>query len=120
MTDQQHYALAGWDTPHPAKVLGVPPAGANGMVAKGRYRLVGWSLQNNGAAAATFIFYDGESATGNILGVINLAAQATDNAWFGDRGVACDIGIWSQSGGVALRGSLYVVPLWQPRSAEYG
>lgn len=85
-------------------------SGADEALYAGQARIYGWSIANTHASdAATIVFYDAASATGNVLGRISLAAGASSTIWFGPQGVYVGTGIYADVAGTGtLAGSVYV------------
>jgi hypothetical protein len=65
----------------------------------------GFSFWYTSSTAASVTVYDGLNATGNVLGVINLTAQYTDNCSGDPSGTFCN---WT-AGGVSFGGTAYSI-----------
>jgi hypothetical protein len=79
------------------------PVGTGGtpMVWAGPGRLVGWSVHNTGAGAASIVLHDSRDPSGEIVAVIDLASPA---AW---NGMGSSDSLWAGEGGVSFGEGLF-------------
>lgn len=97
----------------PADPVGLPPAGAGGLVETGQLILFGGSVQNTGTAAATLTIYDGADAKGTQLGVHIIAASTDRQITLPRAGVLCEIGLFVTVTGGVVVGTFYVGHIWK-------
>lgn len=86
------------------RAISIPTTAVGQPVLSGTGWLAGWSLiESTGAATATCQISSG----GNVIGVIGLAAGASSNIFFGEKGIYCrgDITLTVTAGSV--RGAVY-------------
>jgi len=78
------------------------PVGTGGtpMVWAGPGRLVGWSVHNTGATAATMVLRDSRDATGEIVAVVELQPVGVHGS---------DYSLWAGEGGVSFGEGLFAV-----------
>lgn len=65
-----------------------------GKAAATGLRLMGLSIRETAAGAATLNIEHGTANSSPVLDAINLAASASVTHWFGPQGLPCDDGIW--------------------------
>lgn len=65
-----------------------------GVAATHGLRLMGYSVRETAAAAATLNIEHGTANSSPVMAAINLAASAGDVQWFGPQGLPCSGGIW--------------------------
>lgn len=72
-------------------------------------RLMGWSVgESDGTpAVASFLLKQG-GASGKVVAVVELAANGSNNAWFGPNGVVIDGDLYFDIVGGTVQGSVYV------------
>lgn len=73
-------------------------------------RLLGWSVRESGGTNPVAIdLYDAESATGNRVGTIRLAANESETVWLGEDGITVNTGIYADLTGTGtLVGCIYI------------
>lgn len=65
-----------------------------GVAAAHGLRLMGYSVRETAAGAATLNLEHGTANSSPVLAAINLAASASETKWFGPQGLPCSSGIW--------------------------
>lgn len=65
-----------------------------GVAATENLRLMGLSVRETAAAAATLNIEHGTANSSPIMDAINLAASSSTTHWFGPQGLPCSGGIW--------------------------
>lgn len=65
-----------------------------GLAAATGLRLMGYSVRETAAGAATLNIEHGTANSSPIMAAINLAAAGSVAQWFGPQGLPCDGGIW--------------------------
>ncbi len=101
-------------------VFGDMPSNPNAFAAlsagkfliSGRWILRQVSFVNNTAAAVVLSCYDGQDATGQMVGVVSAAAGLTGEMSFGPRGVLLEMGLFISPSAGPVSGSALAVPLW--------
>lgn len=92
-----------------ARYVGVG-AGGRTMAWGGQGRLVGWSLRATGGSV-TVVLRDSRTDSGDILAMVELAAEASETIWLGPGGVSFVEGLYvealSDDGGV-LQGAVWL------------
>lgn len=94
----------------PAEPVGFTGFTGQRLIIAGRMLMMGWSLDNIGASAGAAVVYDGLGATGSIVACPMVQPNASNEAWFGERGVLIEIGLFADFGADTWRGAFYVVP----------
>lgn len=107
---------AGWSPGTAAEPVGFTGFTGQRLIIAGRMLLMGWSLDNIGASAGAAVVYDGLDATGSIAACPMVAPNSSNEAWFGDRGVLIEIGIFTDFGADTWRGAFYVMPYREGRA----
>lgn len=75
----------------------------------GTGRLVGWSVRNAGAEAATLTLRNGRDASDEALAVVELAAGEAQTVWLGPGGVHFGEALYLEvSAGAELVGAVYL------------
>lgn len=82
--------------PATATAVATGTADAVGVAAATGLRLLGYSVRESAgsAAVASLNLRNGGDATGAIIAVEELAADAQKTVWFGPQGIACPLGIF--------------------------
>lgn len=90
------------------KTLTGSPAADQTVIAGTEAKLLGWSLRESAAsaAAASANIREG-SASGDIIAVIELAADGSETVWFGDDGVVAYGGIYFDAVAGEITGVVY-------------
>lgn len=86
---------------------------AGAEVVSGRYVIRGASFVNNNAGLVVVSFYDGQDATGELVGVASAAAGTAGAVSFGSKGLMLEIGLFVVPSAGPVTGSASMVPLWQ-------
>ena len=97
----------------PADPVGLPPAGAGGLIETGQLILFGGSVQNTGTAAATLTLYDGADAKGTPIAVHVIAAGTDRQITLPRAGVLCEIGLFCTVTGATVTGTVYLGHIWK-------
>jgi hypothetical protein len=95
----------------PASPIQFLSTAANKQLAGGRYIVTAINATNAATTAGTLTLYDGQDTTGEILGVINLAAGTSLNLILGTTGTLTEIGIFMAVSGGTFTGSVLAIPL---------
>lgn len=86
----------------------VPTAGGVQAIGYGA-DLHGWVIaESTGAAPARCRIHDGRDATGPVMAPVSVAAGGTSPVWFGDTGMAAEIGLYLEVVSGSVEATLYI------------
>ena len=71
-------------------------------------RLSGWSIRETAGAVAAIRFHDGTDATGEIIGVVGFAANASDQGPNMDEGIRFSTGVFMERVSGTFEGVVYI------------
>lgn len=96
----------------PGQPLTLQPFTGTVVAFQGRCIYLGCNIINNSTTAGRVTVYDGLDASGTIVDVAALPASGVANPGTTAAGVLCESGVSIGVGGLAVAGSVIVVPLW--------
>lgn len=96
----------------PAKPFQLKAVTASQTMTSGRYIFVGGVFNNTATTAATVTVYDGQDATGEIIGQVTVPASSSLSLNTANDGVLAEIGLFVAVSGGTVTGSVWAVPLW--------
>lgn len=95
-----------------AQAVYLGPGGTGGQVTKLPCILLGWSVrETSGAAVGHVYLITGGDAGGQVVGVADLAAGASDTHAIPPPGVFCPSGLYADAGATAISGVAWLVML---------
>lgn len=107
--DWQWLAFAASLPASPIQFLAVT---ASQKLATGRFIVGGITGVNTAATAGQVALYDGQDATGPLIGIVDVAATSSFTIPLPANGVMTEIGIYLGVTTATLTGSVSAVPLW--------
>lgn len=97
-----------WRRARAAKPVPLPSIAASSKVFSGRCALVGWALYEPAGVAASFDFFDGQDATGTLVGGVSMAANGSSVGGLPDGGVLCEQGLYLARVAGTIRGAIFI------------
>jgi hypothetical protein len=104
----------------PSKPIALPIGAVGGVVASGRWIVVGGTFINSATTAGTVDVQDGQGGPMQLVSRTQVAASSSATLNLPVRGVLLEIGAFVTYTTVNISGALLLVPLWHYRETAPG